>query len=150
MKDGDIYLCKLLEKAGWHEGRKLNYEYISEMVGTEGYAQMPNVISFLQEFLDIKILFKNKRNGLKNDDINFSFKEATNLVVPERINEDYAQRIGKEICLIGSAYREHMVLMMSNDGFVYAGYDNFLCKVADSGNEAIKSIIYDYDFVTIP
>jgi hypothetical protein len=39
---------------------------------------------------------------------------------------------------------------MSDDNCVYAGYDSFLCKVADSGIDAIKAIIYDYDFTVIP
>lgn len=150
MNDSDPYLFKLMKNAGWYDGRKLNYEIISEMVRNEGYPQLPNVISFLQEFMDIKIIFKNKKNGIKNDDINFSFEEATNLEVPERINEEYVQRIGKELCPVGTVYRRYMVLMMSDDGCVYAGYDSFLCKVADSGIEAIGAIIYDNDFITIP
>ena len=150
MKRDDLNLVKLLIKAGWYEGRKLEYEGIGEMVKNEGYAELPNVISFLQEFLDIKIIFKNKRNGIKNDDITFSFEEATHLEVPERINEEYSQRIGKELCPIGTAFRGYVVLMMSNDMCVYGGYDNDLFKIADSGIEAIKAIINDKDPIQIP
>jgi hypothetical protein len=150
MNNEDAYVYKLLKKAGWHEGRELSYERISEMVKNEGYPQLPNVIRFLQGFMDIKIIFKNKRNGIKNDDINFSFEEATDLEVPERVNEEYSQRVGKELCLIGSVFRRHMVLMMSDDMCVYGGYDNYLCKIGDSGIDAIKAIVYNQDSVPIP
>jgi hypothetical protein len=150
MKNNDLNLIKLLENAGWYEGRKLGYEEISEMVKNEGFAELPNVISFLQEFMGIKIIFKNKRNGVKNDDITFSFEDATDLEVPERINEEYSQRIGKELCPIGTAFRRYVVLMMSNDMCVYSGFDSSLCKIADSGIDAIKAMINGDDPIPIP
>jgi hypothetical protein len=149
MKNEELNLVKLLEKAGWYEGRKLGYEGISEMIKNEGYAVLPNVISFLQEFMDLKVIFKNKRNGIKDDDITFSFEEATHLEVSERINGEYSQRIGKELCPIGTAYRKYVALMMSNDMCVYGGYDSDLFKIADSGIEAIKAMVNGDDPIQI-
>lgn len=149
MKRSEEFFIKTLKNAGWYEGRKLEYEYVCEMVKREGYPILPNVINFLQEFMNIKILFENKRNGLKKDDLNFSFEEATDIEVPERINEEYVQRIGKELCPIGTVYRKYMVLVMANDMCVYAGFDSYLCKVADSGIDAIRAIIFGDDFVPI-
>jgi hypothetical protein len=149
MKQDDIYLFEVLQKSGWREDRKVDQSLIVDSIHEEGYLILPRVIEFLQEFWGLKILFENKKNGLKNDDINFSFEEATHLEVPERVNGEYSKRTGKELCLIGSVYREYMVLVMANDGSVYGGYDSFLCKIADTGMDAIKAIIFDYPFVTI-
>ena len=42
-----------------------------------------------------------------------------------------------------------MVLMMAEDGEVYAALDSFLVKVGNSGLEAIESIINDKKFIEI-
>jgi len=145
----NIIIQDVLKKAGWYEGRMASKAVVTQVIMKEGYSMFPNVIEFLQEFWDLTIYFENKRNGLKNDDITFVFEKATHLEVPERIKGDYSFRIGKELCLIGSVYREHMVLMMSSDKCVYGGYDDFLCKISDSGYGAIEAIIFDYDFIEI-
>ncbi|MBS1567460.1 MAG: SUKH-3 domain-containing protein [Bacteroidetes bacterium] len=139
----------LLKKAGWFEDRKVNRDEISETLRNEGYPVLERVVDFLAEFWGIVIYFENKRNGIKKDDISFDFEKATHLEVPERINEDYSKRIGKELCLVGSAYRDYMVLIMSDDGCVYGGYDDFLCKIADTGPEAIEAIVFGYEFSEI-
>lgn len=149
MNHDDIYLVEVLKKSGWYKERRIDQHLIIEAIEAEGYPILPSVVAFLQEFWDLKIYFENRRNGLKNDDINFSFEEATHLEVPERISQDYSKRVGMELCLIGSVYREHMVIVMANDQSVYGGYDNFFCKIADSGMNAIKAIVYDLPFITI-
>lgn len=145
MKDKEN-VFDVLKKMGWEENRNVDKNAIITTVQSEGYPIFECVIDFLTKFIDTKIYFVNKRNGLQNDDIDFNFEKATHLEVPERINGEYSQRIGKSLCLIGSAYREYMVLMMDADGTVYGGYDNYLCKIATSGLNAINAIINDYDF----
>lgn len=141
---------KILEKSGWHVGRKIDKTLIIQYIVNEGYPVLEKVIDFLEMVWDLTIHFENKRNGLKKDDISFLFEKATHLEVPERVNKDYSLRIGKKLCLIGSVYRDHMVLMMADDNTVYGGYDDFLCKIGDSGMDAIEAIIFDYDFIEIP
>ncbi len=34
----------------------------------------------------------------------------------------------------------HMILVMSSDGEVFAGFDSFLCYVGTSGDDAIESL----------
>ncbi len=142
-------ILDVLQQLGWVENKTNTKDDIISIIQKEGYPAFTAVVDFLKLFLDSVIYFENKRNGLKNDDMNFSFERATNFEAPERINGSYSQRIGKELCLIGSAYRDHMVLMMSEDGYVYGGYDNFLCKISNTGLGAIEAIIYDRDFIEI-
>ena len=104
----------------------------------------------MEVFGDLIIYFENKKNGIKSDDINFDIKHALNLEAAEYVVENYVPRIKKELCIIGSAYRDHFILMMSDDGNVYEGYDYFLCKIAGSGEGAMEAIILGHDFEEIP
>ncbi|HEX9511353.1 MAG TPA: SUKH-3 domain-containing protein [Puia sp.] len=97
-------------------------------------------VDFLEAFDGLTIRFPNLKNGI-NDDITLDFDKADELVYPERIHEDYQPRIGKKSCIIGTAYREHYVLIMDEDGMVYGGYDNYLVKIGDSGIDALEAII---------
>jgi len=144
----DVY--EILKNGGWYKDRKMDHDKIIKFINTEGYDVLDNVIAFLQEFLNLTVYFNNKRNGLKNDDFDFVLEKAAGLEVPERLRENYSPRIGKKLCIIGSAYRDHMVLMMAEDNSVYGAFDDFLCKIGDSGMDAIEAIIFDYDFKEIP
>lgn len=149
MFNGNDIIKDYLIKSGWYSGRSMEKSMIINNIYQEGYQIMDKVISFLQEFWDLTIYFENRRNGIQADDIKFQFEHATHLEVPERINGEYSRRIKKQLCLIGSCYRDHMVLIMDQEGAVYGGYDSFLCKIADNGYSAIEAIILDYQFVEI-
>ncbi len=69
--------------------------------------------------------------------------------VTERILGDYQNRIKKRLCSIGTAYREHFVLLMADDNHIYGGYDDLLYFIANSPENAIEAIILDYDFIEI-
>ncbi|MBX3256101.1 MAG: SUKH-3 domain-containing protein [Chitinophagaceae bacterium] len=138
-----------LAESGWQENNTLNREEIAILIENEGYPVFECVIDFLIKFINTNIYFVNLRNGIQNDDIDFCFEKATHLDAPEKINGNYGERIGKSLCLIGSAYRDYMVLMMASDGSVYGGYDNYVCKIASTGLGAIEAIINNYDFLEI-
>ena len=145
----DKFVETIARQAGWHEQRSIDRGSIVEQIKKEGYTAMSNVVDFMTHFNGIVILFDNKRNGIKDDDIRFDFEHATHLEVPERVNGNYANRIQKALIPIGSAYRDHFVLLMANDNCVYGGYDNYLCKIGDSGFDAIEAIILDRKFIEI-
>ncbi|MBO9702124.1 MAG: SUKH-3 domain-containing protein [Sporocytophaga sp.] len=141
-------VLQILSNGGWTPERRLDKNVIIKMIEKENYDAFPKVVEFLQSFEGLSFKFLNKRS-LKEDNFDFCFDRSIELEVPERLNEDYEPRIGKKLCLIGTAYRDYMVLMMAEDGFVYGGYDNFLVEIADSGIKAIEGIIKDYDFKRI-
>lgn len=140
---------KLAKESGWTDYRKVDKEVIIQEILNEGYPIIEKAVEFLESFWNIVIYFVNRKNGIQEDDINFNFNHASNLEVPERLLKDYEPRIGKKVCLIGSAYRDHFILMMADDGSVYGGYDSFLCKIADNGYEAIEAIILDKPFIEL-
>jgi hypothetical protein len=140
---------KIVRQSGWDETRKANRAKLAEKIKKDGYLILENGLDFMEQFEGLIIYFENKKNGIKDDDINFDFEHATHLIDAERINLDYSVRIKKPLMLIGSAYRDHFVLLMSDDKNVYGAFDSFICKIADSGIEAIEAIILDKDFETI-
>jgi len=139
----------VLRESGWDERRRLDKEAILDQLSTEGYPVLENVVEALQNFNGLVIYFNNKRNGLR-DDINFDFSHAIHLEVPERVFKNYVPRIGKKLILIGSAYRDHFVLLMAEDNSIYGGYDNYLCKIGSNPINAIENIILDKNFTEIP
>ena len=140
---------KIVRQSGWDETRKANRAKLAEKIKKEGHLILENGLDFMEQFEGLIIYFENKKNGIKNDDINFDFEHATHLIDAERINPDYSVRIKKPLMLIGSAYRDHFVLLMSDDNNVYGAFDSFICKIADTGIDAIEAIILDKDFETI-
>lgn len=138
-----------LLKSGWFIERKIDRNLITTILKLEGYPLLDKAINFLERFGNLVIYFRNIRNGLPDDDINFDIEHATNVENSERILESYKPRVGKDLCLIGSAYRGHFCLAMDSDGAVYGGYSDYLCKISNSGEGAIEAIILDYDFVEI-
>lgn len=144
----ESYTCLL--KAGWNSERSLNKEEIIEKLSIEGYSVFKEVVDFLASFEGIEVNFFNKKSK-KIDDFNFCLERAFNLEVPERLMEDYLPRIQKQkICPIGTAYRDHFILIMDDNGIVYGAYDDFLVKIGNSYFEAINAIISDQEFIKIP
>ena len=145
----DHNIRNLLIKAGWNENRQVNRFQLTDQISKNGYEVLPEVVDFLEVFEGLTIRFPNLKNGI-NDDITLDFKKATELECPERIHEDYQPRIGKKLCIIGTAYRDHFVLIMAEDGKVYGGYDNYLVRISDTGIGAIEAIINNEKFTEIP
>ena len=143
----DSQVLNILKKAGWYETRKLERHALINSINGEGYPIFENVVTFLQSFGNLIIRFANLQNNIKEDDINLNLTHAFSIEVPERVFNNYVPRIKKELVLIGTVYRDHMVLLMANDNNVYAGYDNYLCKVANSGIEAMEAIILNRNFL---
>jgi len=146
--DLDKSIKDLLTQAGWSETRKVDRSKLIELITENNYDVLPKAIQFLEEFNGLIIKFTNLKNG-GIDDITLDFNKATELEYPERIHEDYEPRIGKKLCAIGTAYRDHFILVMDEDGKVYGGYDSYLVKIADTGIDAIEAIVSNKEFIKI-
>lgn len=138
----------LLSKSGWSPERKVDGKLLKSLIEQAGYEVLPKVMSFLISFDGISIKFINLRNGIE-DDINISFEKGNNLEGKERIFEDYYPRIGRRLCVVGTASRDHFVLVMDEDGKLYGGYSSFLVKFGDTATEGIEAIVFNLDIMEI-
>lgn len=148
-KFSDQLVETLARKSGWSENRKVDSDALTNLIVMEGYQVLENVVEFMMNFDGLTILFENKRNGLKNDDIRFSFSQVIELDASEKIKASYEERLGKKLIPIGSAYRGHLLLLMSDDCMVYGAYDTYFRKIGDSGFSAIEAIVLDKEFEAI-
>lgn len=131
---------KYLIKAGWYAGRSINITKISSKSRQEGYMLSAVVESFLKQFglLHIKFL----RSDNSTDEMHFDAVKASGGISSEWIKEDYFKRLNnKRLCPIGNAFSNHLTLMMDDEGAVYGGYDDYLCLIAESGEQAIQQFV---------
>lgn len=136
----------ILINAGWSESRRIDKRFVVDQLVLEGFPALENVVEAMQNLGGLVIKFLNRQNGLKDDDINFDFVHATNLESPDRVFMNYMPRVKKQLVLIGSAYRDHYVLLMADDNSIYGGYDNYLCKIGNTPMDAIENIILNKNF----
>lgn len=139
-----------LKKAGWDYNRLINTTDFVKAYQEYGFPILNHVLEFLSRFGNLKINFLNLRNGI-DDNFDFDVRHGLEVEVIERVKEDYMPRINnKKMCIIGTAYRDHYVLLMDEDGKVYGGYDSYFVKIGDSGENAIEAIIEGRQSDVIP
>ncbi len=137
----------VLYKGLWNEDRSIDRDIIIHFFVNTGQPILSKAIEFLESFYCLSFNFKNCKNGLV-DDFDFDVFRANELLSSGWLDE-YKASIGKNMCLIGTAYREHFVLLMDADGAVYGAYDSYLVKIGESGQAAIEAIISGNDFIEI-
>ncbi len=138
----------ILKNAGWSNERKISKKHLEEKLIKEGYHPNSVILNFLSNYADLNCFFYNKRTEDK-DDFSFNLDRAFELEVAEKINEDYYNRIKSNLCPIGTAYREHLVLLMDNEGKVYGAMDDYLVKIGNDYIFAINNIVNDIEFIEI-
>lgn len=132
----------ILLKNGWSEDRKIPTIRFEEILKEEGYPIFDKSINFLSSFGDLKIIYDRPYpNGVTAQaDIHFSVDEAT-YVDPQWILDDYSKRTQSVLSLIGCADKKHLVLMISEKGEIYGGFDSHLVLFGNSVEESIENII---------
>jgi hypothetical protein len=137
----------VLRKGMWHEDRKVERDLIVKFFDNTNQPVLSKAIEFLEVFYCLSFNFLNIRNGFI-DDFDFDVFRAKELLSSGWLDE-YKARIGNNVCLIGTAYREHYVLLMDADSAVYGAYDSYLVKIAESGQAAIEAIILGHKSIEI-
>lgn len=133
-----------LKNAGWSPERRVSVTSIEKRMLDEGYEWFEEVSLFMESFGGLSINFRYE--GRKAD-VQFDAVEAAKSFDSYWIIENYAKRIGKaHFCPIGLAYTEHLLLFMSNDGYVYGGFDEYLALIGQR-EESVENILYRKNFV---
>lgn len=140
----------LLHQAGWSEERRIDISEYEKCLKAEGYPVLTVVVDFLERFGGLRVVYPHYRVPETNDEFWIDPMIAAADIYIERVSEDYNQRVGAHLCVIGEAFSRHMTVMMSPDGKVYAGYDDTLIRVGDSGIDAIEALCTGRDMPKIP
>ncbi len=141
--------CKtLLRDAGWHEERSVNISDYENVLQKEGYPVHQCVQNFLSSFAGLRIFIPTQDGFKDTSDILIDPIKAVEQVFIERVSEEYNSRTGCNLCVFGF-YCGHMVLMMSTDGQVFGGYDEFLVHIGNSAEDAIEAMCGIRDFIEV-
>lgn len=141
---------QLLHKAGWDENRKdtIVSEYLKALE-CEGFHVSEAVKEFLYYFGGLFIKHPHAKIKEKFDYFHFDVIKALKSGDTSWVLEEYSSRVGKELCIIGEAFRRSLILCMSPDRCVYAGIDEALFFVGNSGDSAIETLCHGYDLQEI-
>jgi len=140
---------KGFKNGGWFPGRNVRNQNLEEKIASEGFLVFDKVLEFLSEFEGLSFSFFNKRNK-SMDDFSFVLDRVLEIEFPEKVVKRYMPRIGEKLSVIGTCYREHFVLFLSDSGKMYGAYDHYLTLMGENAYVAINNIVYDYDFIEIP
>lgn len=139
---------KLLKNAGWYPDRHIDITVYRDSLVNDNYKIFQTTEKFLHEYGGLSIEFP-LSNGNKTT-LHFNVVQAVEEVDPLWAQSDYYKRLkNKDVCVIGQAYTDHLTLMMDEAGFVYGGFDDYLCFIANSGEEAIEAICSNSVFEAI-
>ncbi|MCD0493619.1 SUKH-3 domain-containing protein [Chromobacterium violaceum] len=138
----------VLIKNGWHPDRKVPIQNIILTWKNEGYNIFQEALDFIQN-LD-GITFKHpSKSGESEDESCFNSILATKGFDRLWAIEVYEPLIGKKLLPIGQGYSRHLTYLMSNDGAIYGGYDDFFCEIGSDICKAMENIICNKEFITI-
>jgi hypothetical protein len=141
-----------LARAGWTRGRRIDIAPQLRQLEAEGYTVFEAVRDFLARFGGLRLTYPHFRVPEHDDSCHFDAAEAAGRVSKHTVQR-YTETIGKPVCPIGAAFHDHMVLMMTEQGVVYAAFEGALVRIADSGVEAINSLCEgrdDHDEIPLP
>jgi len=139
----------LLRQAGWREDRAVDTSGYEKALRQEGYPVHPAVVEFLRQFGGIRVVYPAKGDAKIKDEFHFDATKAAENWFPATVDQ-FSQRTGAALCVIGEASRGNSLLLMDPSGGVYSGVDQWLVKVADSGIEAIEALCDGKEIVKIP
>ena len=128
----------LLQEAGWYPGRCISLRDFERVLEAEGYAVFPSVKEFLAEFGGLSIGYRYEPSY--EDRLNFDAAAAAGAIFADVVLQ-YAERLGKPLCVIGEYYANHYTIMMDPVGTVYGAFDDILNLLGTSGSDAIENII---------
>ena len=128
-----------LHRSGWPPDSVIDTTPFKESLSTAGFFVHDAALNFLREFGGLRIQYPHAKVADMEDEMHFDPSIVIRHAVPSDV-EAYGRVIGRKLCPIGEACRAYMILMMTEEGEVYGGYDDFFVKVGNSGSEAIEAL----------
>ena len=129
----------LLIKSGWNEDRNIDISEYEKALNKDGYYINSTIRKFLKEFGGLLVYHPHAKLKNEIDFFHFNPIESINSIFKERI-ESYEDRINEKLTVIGEAYSNHMALIMSESGKIYAGYDDLLLLIGNDYSKALETL----------
>lgn len=142
------YTLQVLTKAGWSEDYTANNSIYRELLESEGYTVLEKAMQFLNRYGGLVLTYAHRKISGETATTHFDISRAIKRV---EVNDllYYSQALQKKLCLIGETSSGYMVLMMDQNGVVYAGIDDLLYLVGETGEASINNIISGGNFKLI-
>ncbi|QDA60227.1 SUKH-3 domain-containing protein [Hymenobacter jejuensis] len=134
-----------LQEAGWYQGRSTDISQYQEVIEREGLPWNRAVHGFLSEFGGLLLHFVRHDGSLTS--AHFHALRALGSDDAFWVPEKYAPRLPQhQLCVVGQAYNNQLLLFMDETGAMYGGFEDFLYLIAATGAEAIQAICLDLKF----
>jgi len=141
----------LLRKAGWSQNWEATHFSEYQKILTEEKFELSDAVTlFLKRFGGLLVKHPHAKLPSETEYFHFDVTKAVKGVDSDWVKDDYSERVGQPLCIIGEAFNRYMVLAMSPDGEVYAGFDSTLVHVGQSGEEAIENLCSGRELEKIP
>ncbi|AEB75057.1 SUKH-3 domain-containing protein [Clostridium botulinum] len=127
-----------LMESGWYSSRNIDISSYEEAYKSEGYKISETIIEFLKKFGGVDIIIPAFRRHESTDKVYIDPIRAINGVYRGNVLE-YEKKIGKSVVVIGETQNEQLVLIMDENGEVYAAFDDYLAKLGNNIYEALDT-----------
>lgn len=128
-----------LRSAGWSSTYRSDASVAATTLSNLGIPVFPAFTSFIERFGGLRLTYRHFRDPTMVDHCHFDAVTAANGVFPDRL-KSWEERIGGPLAPIGEAFHDHMTLVMTVAGEVFAGMDDVLCRIAQSGERAVDAL----------
>jgi hypothetical protein len=130
---------RCLHSAGWSETYQTDVSSLAKALESLGIPAFPALMTFMEHFGGLRLTYPHYRDPTVVDHCHFDAISAADGVFPDRL-KSWEARIGAPLAPIGEAFHDHMTLLMTPAGGVYAGMDDVLCLIARSGEAAVGAL----------
>ena len=138
MKVNTATYKKLLE-SGWTLSRKIDATDIINALSNEDYKVSDYALKVIESFGYLELDHPAFRMENEIQKLHFNPIKACENIYREKV-EDYEERAGESLTVIGEAYDDYITLMISETGKIYGGYDDDLSFFGNSFAEALDAI----------
>ncbi|MDR2493102.1 MAG: SUKH-3 domain-containing protein [Coriobacteriales bacterium] len=128
-----------LDDAGWGENRRVDTSAYLDRLQEEGYVVSPFVEEFLARFGGLELLQPLYNRENKFEKLHFDPLRTCDIVFRDEVEES-EHKAGESLVVVGMAYNEYFVLMLSESGKMYGAYDNFLALVGNTYEEVLDTM----------
>ena len=134
---------EILTKAGWSPDRIVPVSPFISASAAAGYELHAAAARFLERFGGLVVRFDYEKKLWSGSVVlhrMFHFDVGKAIRESAESTAEYRLWIGKPVCVIGDSNMGNSLLLMDVNGCVYAGSDEYLCVIGESGEDAIEAL----------